>query len=512
MADTFHYWVAFTDKKDTPFSVEYPEDYLSLRSIERRNRQNIAIDTTDLPVNAEYINAVKAVGATIVGTSKWMNGATIMVNDSTTIMPQIRALTFVKYIQLTKTTSAAPAPQHHARKKFEENIVLTKDSAFIQKHIHQLDGLHALGFRGEGIHIAVIDGGFLNVDKIEGFDSLRTDGRILGTRNFVRNTSVYGNEVHGTAVLSAMAANEPGVMVGAAPKASYWLLVSEDALTESLLETDNWVRAMEFADSVGVDVVNSSLGYSTFDDETTSWTYADMDGSTRISQAAVMAARKGMLLCISAGNEGTNPWHYITAPADADSILTVGSVTRAGKLSPFSSYGPAADGRTKPTVCAVGTDASLYWSDGSVYESNGTSFASPTMAGAVACLWQACPQLNNMELIDLIKQCSSRANGPDNTMGYGVPDVLKAYYLSTDIKVIPADSGADIYPNPFTEKLVIGVNRPVMVAIYDMLGREIYCKTIISKEEINAERWSTGVYFVRIAGERNNIVQKVVKQ
>ena len=327
-AQNYTFWVAFTDKKNSPYSVDYPLEFLSERSLQRRIRQGFELDESDLPVNPNYIDSLKMLGATIVGASRWLNGVTISLDDTIDVVPKIRELSCVASLQLTKKYSSSRVSRNKMpMSRHSEEIV---DSAFRQNSFHELDALHKLGYKGDGIHVAILDAGFANVDRLSAFDSLRVFNRLLGVRDFVDASSdVYRQHAHGLAVLSTMAANVPNVMVGAAPQASYWLLRTEDDATESLLELDNWVRAIEFADSVGVDVVNSSLGYSTFDDSNMNFSYEDMNGRTsRISVAATMAARKGMLVVNSAGNDGSNSWHYISAPADADSIVTVGGVDR----------------------------------------------------------------------------------------------------------------------------------------------------------------------------------------
>ena len=295
------------------------------------------------------------------------------------------------------------------------------------EQIKLLNGLklHRAGFRGQGMRVAVIDAGFLNVDRISMFDSLH----LLGTYNVVSpQQSVFAEDEHGTKVLSCLAANAPGWMVGTAPEASYWLIKSEDSRSEYPIEEDYYVAALEFADSVGVAVITSSLGYFAFDVDSMSYTQADLDGCTAfISRAAHRAVEKGLLLFSSAGNEGNGTWEKITFPADTEGVLTVGSVTSQKERSRFSSKGLTADGRIKPDLVALGSGSCVVIGSGEISYGSGTSFATPILAGMGICLWQALPQLTPQELIDLLRQSGSQAERPDAELGYGLPDCYKTY-------------------------------------------------------------------------------------
>ncbi len=510
-AQNYTFWVAFADKNNSPYSVANPQEFLSERALQRREKQGISIDEIDLPVNPDYVKKLSDFGVQIVGTSRWLNGTTVAMDD-TLAVAQIRNLTFVKMVQRTKSPTTNINRVVRQKMNVSESSLAT-DSAFRQKAVHRLNELHALGFCGDGVHVAVIDAGFLNVNTLEAFDSMRLQGRLLGTRDFVNpSADIFRQHTHCLAVLSSMAANQPNVMIVAAPLASYWLLRTEDAATESLLEVDNWVRAIEFADSVGVDVVNSSLGYSSFDDEQTNFTYADLDGrTTRISLAATMAARKGMLVVSSAGNDGANAWHYVSPPSDADSIITVGGVDLAQQQHcSFSSYGPTADGRVKPTLCSVGYDAFVMNGAGDIYGGTGTSFASPILAGAVACLWQALPYLTNMQLIDLLTKNASQSHAPDNALGFGIPDVWQAYCQATELKNIEF-SEQKILPNPFSNYLNFELKTETQVMIFDTFGREIFNETLQTKL-IDTSAWAQGVYVVWMRNEKGVFVEKLVKK
>ncbi|VAW29171.1 Peptidase S8 and S53, subtilisin, kexin, sedolisin, partial [hydrothermal vent metagenome] len=359
------YFIQFTDKNNSPYSLSQPEKYLTARALARRARYHIPIKENDIPVNPQYVKAVANTGVQILNTSRWLNGITVYTTD-TALIDSIKSFTFVR-----STLKFSPAGQKEDKFRKEAAIpavgtpvfkaVDTQEAKYgaALTQIKQINGiyLHNKGYRGEGMVIAVLDAGYSSVPKQPLFDSLRNDHRILGTKDFVvPGGDVYPQHYHGRMVLSCMAADIPGTMIGTAPKASYWLLRSEDARSENVIEEYNWVSAAEFADSVGADVINSSLGYIAFDDTTFSHPYSDMDGKTCIStRGAEIAASKGILVVNSAGNDGQSiafPW--IGAPADGDSVLTAGAVTATGIRASFSSIGPTYDGRIKPTVMAMG--------------------------------------------------------------------------------------------------------------------------------------------------------------
>ena len=433
--DAYKYRVYFTDKHQTQFSLEHPEKFLSERSLQRRLKQGISVDSTDLPVCDRYVSALEELGASCVLTSKWNNTALMATQDEATAK-RFLELPFVHAIRKVWEKPDTIFAEIRDRKKLVKNQWTEKDDyygvAADQIRMHHGEKLHDEGFRGKGIQIAVIDAGYLNVDLIKLFRRLD----IKGTRDFVNpNSDIYAEHYHGLKVLSCMAANRPYVMVGTAPEASYWLLRSEDNDTEQLSEEDYWSAAIEFADSVGVDVVNSSLGYYDFDNHADNYRYRDLDGRTAmISISANKAVDKGMMVVCSAGNSGTGAWKKITPPADAEKVLAVGAVNTDGLNANFSSIGNTADGRIKPDVMAVGFLSAVAGDNGGTAIGHGTSFAAPIFCGLVACLWQACPWLNVDELVDIIRRSGDRADYPDNIFGYGVPDLWKAYQMGLEKK------------------------------------------------------------------------------
>ena len=429
--DTLKYRISLRDKAHTPYSLQHPEAFLSQKALERRQRQGIKIDSTDLPVSQAYIDAIERMGVKVVARGKWENFVTVSTNDST----RIHQIALLPFVEATEKVWTAP--------KIGANPIATKRDSLTgslepcddyygeaSRQIELSNGnkLHDAGYKGEGMTIAVIDAGYHNVDQIAAMQNIR----ILGTKDFVNpQADIFAEESHGTGVLSCMAMNVPGVMVGTAPEASYWLLRSEDAYSEHLVEQDYWAAAVEFADSVGVDVVNTSLGYYTFDDKSKDYQLHHLDGEySLISRQASKVADKGMVMVCSAGNSGSGPWKKITPPGDAENVLTVGAIDAKGILAPFSSIGNTADGRIKPDVMAMGYQAEVMGTDGNMRKANGTSFASPVMAGMVACLWQANPELSAKQIIELVRQSGNRVNYPDNIYGYGIPDMWKAYEMN----------------------------------------------------------------------------------
>lgn len=426
--DTLKYRISLTDKVETTYALERPEEFLSEKAIARRIRQRLAIDSTDLPVCKTYVEAIRKHKVNIVLTGKWDNFVTVSCNDSTP-MNCIAQLPFVKSVEKVWT---APSPDKNKKETKRDSLVYKSHTyenpyglAYTQLCLSGGDRLHEAGYQGEGITIAIMDAGYHNVDRIAAFDSTR----IVGVKDFVGNSkSIYQESDHGLKVLSCLGANWPYVQVGTAPKASYWLFRTEDAYSEHLVEQDYWAAAIEYADSVGVDVINTSLGYNTFDDKSKDYRLRDLDGEYALmSRQASRVADKGMVLVCSAGNTGQGSWKKITPPGDAKNILTIGAVRESKELAPFSSIGNTADHRIKPDVMAIGMFARVIGTNGQPTTANGTSFATPVMCGMVACLWQARPELTAKQIITLVRQSGDRADFPDNIYGYGIPDLWKAY-------------------------------------------------------------------------------------
>jgi len=441
------YIIKLKDKNGSPYSFSDPSVYLSPRAIERRAKYNLAIDSTDLPVTPSYVAQIKNVpNVTVLNISKWLNAITIQTSDA-------NALAIINGFSFVQSAAGIAAKKGRANQvgwedtKFDDDFLPVDNSnrrtskiagnyydygnSFDEIHLHNGEFLHNMGLRGQGMQIAMLDNGFNNYTSpsFNAFDSLNANHQVLGTWDFVaREQNVSDDGSHGMSCLSTIAANIPGQFVGKAPKANFWLYQTEDNSSEYPIEEFNWACGAERADSSGADVISSSLGYITFDNASLSHTYADMNGNTTMAAiAADLAAKKGVLVFIANGNYGAAAWHYLSTPADGDSVIGVGAVTAGGEVGSFSSYGPSSDGQTKPDVAAVGVAAILETAGGTIGAGNGTSFACPNMAGLATCLWQGFPELSNMNVRSALWQSGSKANMPDDRVGYGIPDMKKAF-------------------------------------------------------------------------------------
>jgi len=507
------YLVYFRDKAASPYSTSQPQAFLSARAVQRRTRQGIAVQPRDLPVNPAYVAQVRAVpGVQVWYTSRWLNAAVVACAASA--LPTVLALPCVR----TSGTLDRPATQPTPAKLEPEEPAATAlnrlsgtpadyGSAFGQADMLGAVAMHDAGFRGEGMQIAVFDAGFPGVNTTAPFAALFTDNRVASTFNFVdKTTSVYLRDGHGTNCLSTLAANQPGTFIGTAPKATYRLCITEDTNSENPIEEANWLLAAEYADSCGVDVISSSLGYTTFDNAALNHTYADMNGRNTIAaKAATVAARVGMLVVNAAGNDGNAAWRYIGAPADADSIISVAAVSAALTRTSFSSYGPSADGRTKPDLAAQGGSAAIISTSGSPARGNGTSFACPILAGMAAGFWQANPGLTAQQVIRYLKQSATQANAPDNSLGWGIPDFPKANALANPF--VPL-ADLSLYPNPLADDQDLRLNVPtdlrnlaLTVRVYDMRGALVAEQQLTAPSAtavLAAGRLRPGLYLCRV--------------
>lgn len=499
------YVIRLKDKATSPYSISNPSQYLSARAIARRTRQNIAIDETDIPITPRYIDSIRLAGAvTILNTSKWLNQVCIQTTDAVALA-KIQAFPFVLASQPVRRT----LPNEQASpSKFNETITpatpaissrLAADyynygNSGSQIKIHEGEYLHNLGFHGEGMLMAIMDGGFFSYQTITAFDSVRLNGQIKETYDFVKNEiSVNEDDPHGMQCFSIIAGNWPGQLVGSSPKANFYLYRTEDVGSEYPIEEQNWIAAAERADSIGVDVFSTSLGYTTFDNPAFNHSYPDMNGNTTmITKASDLASKKGIIVVTAAGNDGTNGWRYISAPADADSCVTVGAVTASGTPAGFSSYGPSSDGQIKPTVASVGVGTALAGFNNQPSAGNGTSFATPNLAGLITCLWQAFPDFTNMEIIDAVKRSSSLFTNPNDRVGYGIPNFRKAYIdLETQriardpLGSVLKDDWIKVYPNPFgsTLRVVFKTNTSgkATIGLYDATGKLYMSKEITTQ-------------------------------
>ena len=544
-AQESYFKVRFTDKQSS-YDISRPAEFLSEKSIERRILQQIPIVESDKPLSPEYLNDIKASGAQIVYQSKWLN-MIIVRSGKRSFSSELSKKSFVKSVESADylfadrvTTGSKPFFEKEKIEKIPQRVARSKQgdntSNFYQygAGINQIEmigiqHLHNMGYTGVGITIGIIDAGYNSVNVHPAFDSLWLNGQILGTSDFVQpGSNLFSNSMstHGTMVLSTMGANLPGQLIGTAPRASYWLLRSEDTNGEYLMEEYFWVNAAEFADSVGVDIINSSLGYSFFDNPAENHSYSDMDGNTTvITIGADMAAAKGILVVNSAGNSGSNPeWPNITAPADGDSVFTIGAVDNNRNYVYFSSTGPTYDGRIKPDVMAQGMGTIVVNVNGGIASGNGTSFSSPIIAGAAASLWQANPTLTNMELLNAIKATASKSNNPDNLMGWGIPDFLLANNLLTTTLIHTSNpiKNLKVFPNPFSRHINVEVELPQAlkadIRLINSQGKTVAAlsgvdlalgKNMVVLDNLN--KLPSGIYMLQVTDGFYSLTEKVVR-
>jgi hypothetical protein len=528
------YWVEFTDKNNSPYSVDDPIEFLSQKSLDRRTTQNIDVIEQDIPVNQTYIDGVLALGdIDLLLRSKWLNAITIYLTDQS-LLDEIAALDYVVQIK--------------SANKYKKEIYETEETPVHLKEygpedygpsfnqLEMLNGyyLHEQDLLGDGMFIYVCDGGFNYLNERTAFDHLFENDQIVGTHDFVDGDDfVYESSTHGTSVMGTMAGIIIGELIGTAPQATYFLARTEDVDSEYIIEEDNWIAGAEMADSIGADIITTSLSYTTFDDPSQDHVYADLDGqTTRVAIGAGIAAQKGMLIVVSAGNYFNAPWHYIGSPADAFNILAIGAVTADGVHSSFSSAGPSADGRVKPEIAAQGTAAvtTSIFEDGISFV-NGTSFSGPIIAGISSCLWQAFPSATSLQVREAIIQSASQYDNPDDLLGYGIPNYQLAYEILSDAtgikdSVFPGRENSyfqSVSPNPFLDNLRIilrsrsGNNEKATISLYDETGRVIkQIEIVITKNQLNEitlnlSDISSGMYSLEYKSESGNEVVKVVK-
>lgn len=479
------YIVFLENKVGTNYSVQSPEQFLSPRSLAKRKRYHLAINEEDLPLSSVYLDEIRNVpNVKIAYCLKWSNA--VVVKTDSIGYSKLLGLSFVK----NQSSKAFANQGDNQVDKFKDEKILssskelTYGNSLTQTEMIQLDFLHNLGYKGEGMQIAVFDNGFKEVESIALFSKQFKENRIHYVKDIVGGGAVFENSgSHGTAVFSCMAADSSSLYVGTAPSADYFLFITESNLEETLLEEYHWQRAAEMADSMGIDIINSSLGYTVFNDSTQNHSYAELNGKTTpITIAANKAAEKGILVVCSAGNWGAKDWKYIGAPADGDQVFSVGAVNASEEAAPFSSFGPNSDGRVKPDVSALGAGIQVIATDGTLYYSNGTSFSAPVISGAIACLWQADSSFTNFEIMQMVKESAHLYPSSGEQMGYGIPNFNKAYE-SLRLKQIEhlAIDSAFVYPNPFhtKSKLVYYAKEDTEVGIevFDILGNTIHTST-----------------------------------
>lgn len=514
-------WVFFKDKPSQATFIASPLNMLSQRALERRIRYNIALDLKDVPTEASYITQIKnMVGITVKAKSKWLNA--LHIQGTQTDINKVLSLNFVSKVEYANKSLNTSGKNKKQQKRLQKINKLDSKTDFnygnTANQIQMLKGnvLHENNFSGQGMQIAIIDAGFPNVDNFAAFKRIRDNSQILGGYDFVnRNENFYTGSYHGMAVLSTIAGYIDNQFIGTAPDAKFYLFISEDFVNETPLEESLWVEAAEKADSLGVDVINTSLGYTTFDNSNYNYTYADMDGKTTfISRGAEIAFSRGMIVVNSAGNDGDAAWHYIGAPADALSVLSIGAVNATGIIVNFSSFGPAADNRIKPEVCAQGAEVYIINSSGNISTSNGTSFSSPVLTGVVACLWQAFPDKNNAEIIQLVKESAHLYNNPTAQEGYGIPNFESIFNL---LNMEEAEEILEVvaYPNPSTNEIKFKFPNQVTemeLVVFNVLGKRLSSEKITKiNPTTDISNLAQGLYFMQLKFDDKVKTIKILK-
>lgn len=516
------YWVYFTDKADNGYSYEEAGEFLSERSIQRRAWQGLGVGLSDEPVTQAYVDTLVALGVEVRHISRWLNGLA-MVNADEDLFHKVLAKPFVDTLPWVPESQTLWFPPRPIGDRFEPPLETPPDYQYgiATEQIVQvdMDQLHQEGYTGRGVWVAVLDAGFRNVDTLPSFKSMIDEGRLLGTRNFVNDSSVFRLvNSHGMYVLSIIGANWNGNMMGTAPGASYFLCSTENVHSETRIEEIAWVEGAEYMDSLGFDVFNTSLGYSDFDSTQYDYTYKDMDGeSTFISRAASLLADKGIILCNSAGNEGRSSWYWITAPSDAKNIICVGAADSTGTIASFSSRGPSYDGRVKPELVAMGRATGIQFGNGGLARGSGTSFSSPVMTGSVASLWQAFPETPAREMIQNIRNTGDRFYNPDATYGYGIPSFIKAYLTINGSRLNYTSTGMNIYPNPASEFIRLDIpelgQAEYMLKLYDINGRIVLKEPVLLPGEVRlSDRLVPGLYILQVVTQTRIYQNRLIIQ
>jgi subtilisin family serine protease len=520
-AQTENAWVYFADKPNAAYFYSNPLEMISQRALKRRQIQNISPDIKDVPIYSDYINQIQNIpGISTLAKSKWLN--CLHVQGTFEDIEALKNFTFVDSIDFANKSLNKKIAQSKSYSKIQDKLEVTVDfnygNASNQIQMIHGDFLHQSNFTGTGMQVAVIDAGFINTNTMGAFSRIRTNNQILGTYNFISNsTDVYLNSSHGTMVLSTMAGYIENQYVGTAPDASYYLFITEDVTKEHPYEESMWVEAAEKADSLGVDVLTTSLAYSEFDIHEYNYSYADMDGETTfISRGAAVAFSRGMLVVNSAGNSGSGAWHYIGAPADVPSVLSIGAVDANGIIASFSSWGPNANNILKPDVCTQGKAAVVVNTSNLISAVNGTSFSAPILAGSATCLWQAFPNKTNFEIAEMIRESAHLYENPtiDYQYGYGIPDFEMAY---TGLKLSELEfENIKIFPNPISNNELLKIfisdlDSNTNLKIIDLNGKTLQQTQLSSKVNfLILNPISKGIYIVRIQNEKENYNQKII--
>lgn len=515
-------WVYFTDKPNAQAYIDNPLTMLSQRALDRRVAHGVAITAQDAPIHQLYIDQITtASGITVKAKSKWMNA--LHIRGTQANIENLESLPFVDHIVF-----ANPALNPAGRVSKSQKAAYTNKFQDVQENfnyggssnqIQMLNAhfLHQQNHTGSGKIVAIMDAGFPGVDTQAPFQRLRDNNLILGGYDFVNKTNnPYVGYQHGTQVLSNMGGFADNQLVGTAPDAQYYLFITEDISSENPVEESNWVEALEMADSLGVDVVNTSLGYFAYDNPNYSYEYADLNGQVAFSsRAADIAFSKGMILVISAGNSGASSDPYVSVPADAATALTIGAVSSSEVKAGFSSIGPTADNRIKPDLMAMGVGATVATQTGAISTNSGTSFSSPILAGAVTSFWSAFPDKTNAEIVQMVKASADKYSNPDNNYGYGIPDFQLAY---TNALLANAEFGKttfSVYPNPASNQIAVNFPENIsnaQITIYNNLGQSVLAKNVENNAVITLDNLNAGLYIYKITSGSTFKTGKLIKR
>jgi serine protease AprX len=525
------YMVFFKDKNGSPYSISQPDQFLSEKAITRRLVQNISITQQDLPVNPAYVAQVSGTGADVYYKSKWFNAVLVQCDQSiVTNITAIPSVDHVEYVAPGAKLIPSGRKRFNLRKKETQDVVTE-----LQLSMLGINYAHQLERKGEEMTIAVLDAGFQGVNIVDPFKHLFDESRVDENVSFdfvFNTTNVYQYDDHGTEVLSVIAAEVPDAFTGGAPNAKFQLYVTEDVSSEYRIEEYNWAFAAERADSAGADIINSSLGYYDFDNESMNYTKEQMDGKTTVStRAAQWASERGIVVVVSAGNEGNiASWRIIAAPADAEGVLSVGNVDAQGNKSSSSSIGPSADGRIKPDVSALGTGVKTIKPSGSIGSASGTSLSAPLVTSLVAVLWQHYrdEELTSVQIVDLLKKSASNASLPNNNIGYGIPHFQAAVnywerekndqeemFLVLPNRVTLSDTNMNaalVKLRPKDPDLITSCYVELISSLGQTLAAQDVSFNWLNREYVtDFTSLSPGVYFMRVTFENKKYVFRIVR-
>lgn len=531
------YAVYYKYKPQSEFTLSNPEEYLSAKALQRRQREGVSADSLDLPVARKYEERVESQASYLLYSSKWLNASVIIADESQ--VKSIAALPFVEKVELVAYGFTPPPSgrlKNYLRVSASSSVnceepklnariteVGQNQSYQFQNEVIGIDVMHEEGFTGKGITIAVFDAGFPGVDQAKGFQGLIANGQIVGQKDLIRpwNPSVFTDHPHGTNVLSLIGANDPGVLVSGAYESDFVLVITEEVATEYRIEEINWVRGAEYADSLGVDIISSSVGYWDFDDPSMNYTLADLDGKTAtITKGASIAADKGILVVNSVGNYGSRGTSSLVAPADASGILAIGSVNSNLAVSGFSSRGPTGDGRLKPDLVAYGESPILLRANGTSGAASGTSFSAPQVTALAAGLWQARPEWKKDELIQRLLESGSNFENPDNNLGYGIPSFYQAYFGEILSSENEEKVEWKVFPNPLSgEDLMIyfGTGLESQFELIDLTGKVLIQSRLIRENVkspfiVQLPSLKSGLYLVQMSDGVRVEQTKLLKQ